>query len=232
MAIPIDRQCTNEEPCASFVRRFVEVRARHGLLSASLFFGFPYADVPEMGTAVNVVTDGDPELAQRLADELAAELRDRREEFRSDLLDVSAGVDRAAEFEPPVCLLDMGDNVGGGSPADGTFLASSSSVADSVRRSSASATRRPSVSPRPPARGRRSTSPSAAEPTRCTAPRSRRPSRSGRSATVDSPNRRQGTAASGTSTRVARRSSRPARPPDRSPSCSPRVAWCRSACTN
>jgi microcystin degradation protein MlrC len=123
MAMPIDRQCTSEEPCASFVRRFVELRARHGLLSASLFFGFPYADVPEMGTAVNVVTDGDPALAQRLADELAGELWDRREEFRSDLLDVPAGVDRALELESPVCLLDMGDNVGGGSPADGTFLA-------------------------------------------------------------------------------------------------------------
>ncbi|MDP6446332.1 MAG: MlrC C-terminal domain-containing protein, partial [Pirellulaceae bacterium] len=32
-------------------------------------------------------------------------------------------VDSAYSQEGPVCLLDMGDNVGGGSPADSTFLA-------------------------------------------------------------------------------------------------------------
>jgi microcystin degradation protein MlrC len=32
-------------------------------------------------------------------------------------------VDRASQWDGPVCLLDMGDNVGGGSAADGTVLA-------------------------------------------------------------------------------------------------------------
>src|SRR5690606_4925537 len=32
-------------------------------------------------------------------------------------------LDRAAALDGPVCLLDMGDNVGGGAPADSTVLA-------------------------------------------------------------------------------------------------------------
>lgn len=122
LILPIDRQCTDEEPCASIVRRVDAIRERPGVLSASLFLGFPYADVPEMGTAFAVVTDGDAAGADR-AGELADGLWADRETLRGTTLDVAAGVDRAETLEPPVLLLDMGDNVGGGSPADGTWLA-------------------------------------------------------------------------------------------------------------
>lgn len=123
IVIPIDRQCTGEEPCASIVRRLDELLRRDDVLSASLFLGFPYADVPEMGSAVVVVTDDDPALARRLADDVAGELWSRRDEFRSELLSIDTAVERATGLEGPVLLLDMGDNVGGGSPADGTLLA-------------------------------------------------------------------------------------------------------------
>ena len=33
------------------------------------------------------------------------------------------GQHQSRELEGPICLLDMGDNVGGGSPGDGTLLA-------------------------------------------------------------------------------------------------------------
>jgi microcystin degradation protein MlrC len=38
------------------------------------------------------------------------------------MLDIPSALDRAEQLEGPVCLLDMGDNVGGGSPADSTHL--------------------------------------------------------------------------------------------------------------
>ncbi len=70
-----------------------------------------------------VVTDGDPELAKKLAEELASELWNARESMRGHLMSVDDAMrllmDTKAER---VCLLDMGDNVGGGSAADGTFL--------------------------------------------------------------------------------------------------------------
>jgi len=93
------------------------------VLSTSIVLGFPYADVPEMGSAVIVVTDGDAAAARAHADALADGLWRGRHALTPALLTVDAALDRAAALAPPVCLLDMGDNVGGGAPADGTALA-------------------------------------------------------------------------------------------------------------
>jgi microcystin degradation protein MlrC len=123
MIMNIDRQCTDEEPCRSFCDRMDEVRRRPGVLSASLFLGFPYADVHEMGSAIVVVGDGDRPLAEQAAQELGRELWQRRHEFVAQLLDAEAAVKQAIHLPGPVCLLDMGDNVGGGSAGDGTTLA-------------------------------------------------------------------------------------------------------------
>jgi microcystin degradation protein MlrC len=123
LAINIERQSTAEDPCRSLLHMATEVRERPGVLSTSLLLGFPYADVAEMGSSVLVVTDDDPRLAQACADELAGALWTRREDFVGRLIGVDAALERAESLEGPVCLLDMGDNVGGGSPGDGTVLA-------------------------------------------------------------------------------------------------------------
>jgi microcystin degradation protein MlrC len=93
------------------------------VLSTSIVLGFPYADVPEMGSAALVVTHDDPAAAARHAAALGDGLWRDRETFLPRLLAVAAALDEAATLPGPVCLLDMGDNVGGGSPADGTVLA-------------------------------------------------------------------------------------------------------------
>jgi len=98
-------------------------RLRETVLSTSIVLGFPYADVPEMGSAVIVVTNDDPAAAQAHADAIAAGLWQARDTFRPALVGIDEAVDRAAAMTGPVCLLDMGDNVGGGSPADGMALA-------------------------------------------------------------------------------------------------------------
>lgn len=123
MAINIERQCTSE----AHLRPLYEYADRQlqdpRLLSNSILLGFPYADVPEMGCATLVVTDNDPKLAQDLAHDLASRLWEHRETLRGQLMSVDQAIaalsHRASER---VCLLDMGDNVGGGSAADGTVL--------------------------------------------------------------------------------------------------------------
>ncbi|MHC4877959.1 MAG: M81 family metallopeptidase [Planctomycetota bacterium] len=92
------------------------------VLSNSIVLGFPYADVPEMGSSTIAVTNNDASLAQQLADELAERLWQHREDFRGELLNAEQALDHCEEVRKPICLLDMGDNVGGGSAADGTFL--------------------------------------------------------------------------------------------------------------
>lgn len=122
VAINIERQLTSEPHCRALYRAADEQLARPGVLSNSIMLGFPYADVAEMGSAFIVVTDDDQALAQSLADELGAWLWAHRDEFVGRMISIDEALDRAARIDGPVCLLDMGDNVGGGSPADSTYL--------------------------------------------------------------------------------------------------------------
>lgn len=124
LVMSIDRQCTEEEPCRSLAAKAQAIVQRPEVLSTSLFLGFPYADVPEMGSAIAVVADDDYPEALILADKFARVIWERRKEFLPDLIDVDQAIESAVHAtDKPVLLLDMGDNVGGGSAGDGTVLA-------------------------------------------------------------------------------------------------------------
>ncbi len=123
IAINIERQCTHDEPCHSFYKFADEQLNDEQVLTNSIMLGFPYADVAEMGSSVIVVTNNQPELAQQLANQLAHYLWQHRQDFEGKLIGIEQALDQAAHLPGPVCLLDMGDNVGGGSPGDGTLLA-------------------------------------------------------------------------------------------------------------
>lgn len=125
MAINIERQCTSEEPLHALCREADKQLADERVLSNSLMLGFPYADVEEMGSATIAVTDGDGALARQLADALASRMWQMRHDLAGRLVGIEEALDQAMRLEGPVCLLDMGDNVGGGSPGDGTWLAES-----------------------------------------------------------------------------------------------------------
>ena len=123
IAINIEKQHTAEEPCHSFYRFADQQLLDDKLLVNSIILGFPYADVAEMGSATIAVTDDDPALARRLAGDLANYLWEHRQDFAGEFITIDDALDKAARHSGPVCLLDMGDNVGGGSPGDGTLLA-------------------------------------------------------------------------------------------------------------
>lgn len=123
LVIPMDCQGTDSEPMQSVARELERVRAQEGVLSASVAMGYPYADVPEMGTSFVVVTDGDCARGHHLADQLGQWLAAGRERFCGELIEPSDAVRMAASLSGPVALLDMGDNMGGGAPADSTVLA-------------------------------------------------------------------------------------------------------------
>jgi len=123
MAIPIDAQQTDVPPCGPLYELAETVRHEAGILSISMVLGFPYADVAEMGSSVLVVADRDRSLAAAAAHKIARQMWRRRDAFRLERRGIDAALDQAVQWEGPTCLLDMGDNVGGGSPADGTLLA-------------------------------------------------------------------------------------------------------------
>ncbi|MGC8639457.1 MAG: M81 family metallopeptidase [Isosphaeraceae bacterium] len=116
-------QETDREPMRSLMARAREAGKRSGMLSVSVMAGFPYADVFNMGPAVIAVADGDQILAEEAADELAKRLWDVREQLVVRCPRSAEAVGRAMNSsKKPVVLVDLGDNIGGGSAGDGTVL--------------------------------------------------------------------------------------------------------------
>lgn len=122
IAMNIERQLTLAEPMLSVQRELEKTRNNPGILSASVTMGFPYADVPEMGSAFIVVADKDKALADREADRLGRWLVENREKFRGEMISPEDAVKTAIASPKPAGLLDMGDNMGGGAPGDSTVL--------------------------------------------------------------------------------------------------------------
>jgi len=75
-----------------------------------------------MGSAVIVVTDKNKQQADQLSQDLALKMWDMRHNFSGDFTSVSEALKQCEGATERICLLDMGDNVGGGSSADGTEL--------------------------------------------------------------------------------------------------------------
>ncbi len=122
VAINIERQLTAASPCRELYALAERQLHRPGILSNSVVLGFPYSDVPEMGTSVLVVADDNRALADWCAAELNDYVWEHRREFVGQLVNVDDAIRQATDLTGPVGLLDMGDNVGGGSPGDGTLL--------------------------------------------------------------------------------------------------------------
>lgn len=123
LVVNIVKQFTGEEPMMGLMQDADEVIARPGILSASVVQGYPYADVPEMGMSFLAVADGDETAARDAAQWLARHAWRRRHEFVADVPSPREALARAAAApRGPVVLMDVGDNIGGGSPGDSTIL--------------------------------------------------------------------------------------------------------------
>ncbi|MCA9208127.1 MAG: M81 family metallopeptidase [Planctomycetales bacterium] len=114
-------QVTAHPPIDEAFRVVHEIEQRPGIITATLATGFPWADVPHMGASVMVVANGDQQLAERTADELADWIWQRRERWTAPLMSTREAIDAgqdAGRF--PIMLADQSDNTGGGAPGDST----------------------------------------------------------------------------------------------------------------
>jgi microcystin degradation protein MlrC len=123
LVINIVKQFTGEEPMKSLMVDCDAVMSRPGILTASVAEGYPYADVPEMGAAFLVVADGDAKAAREGARWMAERAWARRADLDGTVTRPATAL-REAMTHPkrPVVIMDVGDNIGGGSPADSTIL--------------------------------------------------------------------------------------------------------------
>ena len=118
------RQGSDDEPNKSLQARCREMEAQ-GALSASVFVGFPNADIEYAGLSAVVVCDDDAAQAQRWCDELLEMAWSRRAEFVyqvEPLVDSMARAKALAAAKPagsgPVVLLDHSDNCASGGTMD------------------------------------------------------------------------------------------------------------------
>ncbi|MFC3615632.1 M81 family metallopeptidase [Lutimaribacter marinistellae] len=114
---------TMKEPAKTYVQAMKDAEGKDGILSVSLTHGFPWADVADVGAKTLVIADGNADKAASTAKDFAGKLWDIREGLRMNYPDISEALDIvAAANQGPITLADMGDNAGGGAPADSTFF--------------------------------------------------------------------------------------------------------------
>jgi len=100
------------------VQRALVWEAREADVYVNIFFGFPFADVPDVGMTVQVLTNGNPELAERVGRDIATTIWRQREALlkSTKIHGIADGVALAkqavADGNTPVVLADHSDRSG------------------------------------------------------------------------------------------------------------------------
>ncbi len=68
---PTVLQWTGAAPWSDLVQRALTWEAREPDAYVNVFFGFPWSDVPDVGMCIQAMTNGNPRLAQAIADDMA-----------------------------------------------------------------------------------------------------------------------------------------------------------------
>ena len=115
-------QWTGQSPSMDIMERARRWEAREPGAYVSVFYGFPWSDVPDVGTTVHVMTNGDQALADRIADDMAEFIWRVREDFahrRFPMPDEAVRRTREAiaAGATPVVLGDYSDR-----PGDATWI--------------------------------------------------------------------------------------------------------------
>lgn len=115
-------QWTGQAPSMMIMERARRWEAREKDAFVSVFYGFPWSDVPDVGATVHVMTNNDPELANAIADDMADYIWRVREDFAGGSFPMpDEAVDRTVEAiqngAVPVVLGDYSDR-----PGDATWI--------------------------------------------------------------------------------------------------------------
>src|SRR5438876_10054927 len=111
-------QWTGASPWMDLVQRALTWEAREPDLYMNVFFGFPFADVPDAGMTVQAMTNGKPALARKAADDVATWAWRRREALlkTATVHPIAEGVELAKEAVArdawPAVLADHSDRSG------------------------------------------------------------------------------------------------------------------------
>jgi microcystin degradation protein MlrC len=115
-------QWTGASPAMDIMERARRWEAREPGAYVSVFFGYPWSDVPDVGTTVHVMTNDDQALADRIADDMAEYIWRVREPFAHGEFPMPEAAVRSARQAiaagaTPVVLADYSDR-----PGDATWI--------------------------------------------------------------------------------------------------------------
>lgn len=111
-------QGTGVSPAMEIMERARRWECQHPDVYVSVAFGFAYADVPDVGATVMVVTNDDPELADNIADDMSDYIWRMREVFAGKTLPktkegVALAIAAAKAGQTPVVIANHSDRTGG-----------------------------------------------------------------------------------------------------------------------
>lgn len=111
---PTVLQWTGASPWSDLIQRALVWEARSVDTYVNVFFGFPWADVPDVGMTIQVTTNDDPALARRVADDMAQWAWRKREALlnTTKVLSIAEGVAAARDAAKPAILADHSDRSG------------------------------------------------------------------------------------------------------------------------
>ncbi|MCL5027270.1 MAG: M81 family metallopeptidase [Chloroflexi bacterium] len=114
---------TTDTPMRMLMEMAHAVEKEKGIITASVFSGFPFADIPPAGLGVLVYADNDPALARIKAREISAAAMAAGDRWLVHPVPVKEAVEKAmAAPSGPVILADIADSGAGGTSGDGTAI--------------------------------------------------------------------------------------------------------------
>lgn len=122
MLLPAINMATDQGPMADLHQMRREQECLPGVLDVSIHAGFYGSDQSQAGFSVVCTTNGDRELAHRVAADLAREAWNMREAFLMELVRPADGVARALSEQRTIALVDEADDPAGGGACDGVEL--------------------------------------------------------------------------------------------------------------
>jgi microcystin degradation protein MlrC len=113
------RMGTDEQPMMGAIALCRQEESKPAILAATVFGGFPMADIPKAGLSVVIVADADASEGQASRDRLLGYARDHRTDWFHEHAPLEQAVARAKGMsDGPIVLLDHADNVGSGGSSD------------------------------------------------------------------------------------------------------------------
>lgn len=125
LVVPAERANTQDPASVSYAfrERLQALEKQPGILAAGLLTVQPWLDIPELGTSVVVVSEGENEAAEQACRELESEVWERRRDYLPELTPLEDAVRIAHDCKDGLVVLsDSADATTSGAPGDSTWV--------------------------------------------------------------------------------------------------------------